>query len=156
MIREMRAAEFGALEKFLYEAIFVPAGISQPPREIINQPELQVYVKNFGTGRADFAYVSEAGGELVGAVWSRIMNDYGHIDEETPSLALAVLKNFRRKGIATALLTALLKKLAAEKFRRVSLSVQKENSVAVALYKKLGFEIFRTNESEFIMRRNLG
>ncbi len=67
MIREMRQSEFDALKIFLYEAIYVPAGISQPPREIINQPELQVYVKNFGTGRADFAYVAEVAGEIVGA-----------------------------------------------------------------------------------------
>ena len=155
MIREMRAAEFVALENFLYEAIYVPAGVAPPPREIIFQPELQVYVKNFGTGRADFAFAAEVGGEIVGAAWSRIMNDYGHIDDETPSLALSVLKKFRRAGLATALTAALLEKLAAEKFRRVSLSVQKENSAALALYKKFGFEIFRATDSEFIMTLDL-
>ncbi len=83
------------------------------------------------------------------------MNDYGHIDDETPSLAISVLKKFRRAGIATALMQALLKKLAAEKFQRVSLSVQKENFAALELYRKLGFEIFRAAESEYIMWRIL-
>lgn len=155
MIREMRPSEFGALENFLYEAIFVPAGISQPPREIILQPELQIYIKNFGAGRADFAFVAEIGGEIVGVAWSRIMHDYGHIDDETPSLALSVLKNFRRAGLATALIQSLLEKLAAKNFRRVSLSVQKENLAALELYRKFGFEIFAETESEFIMWRDL-
>lgn len=155
MIREMRPSEFGALKEFLYAAIFVPAGAAQPAREIIERPELQVYVKNFGEGRADFAYVAEVEGEIVGAAWSRIMNDYGHLDDETPSLALSVLKKFRRAGIATALMLALLERLAAEKFRRVSLSVQKENSAAVALYEKLGFTILRANESELLMALDL-
>ena len=154
-ICEMQPCEYSALEDFLYAAIFVPAGIPQPAREIIYQPELQIYIKNFGTGRADFCYVAKVEKNIAGAAWSRIMNDYGHIDNETPSLALAVLKNFRRAGIATALVQILLKKLAAENFQQVSLSVQKENTAAVNLYRKLQFEIFSESESEYILKKIL-
>ena len=150
-IREMQASEYGELENFLYEAIFIPAGAVKPAREIIYQPELQIYIKNFGEGKADFCFVAEIENKIVGAAWSRIMNDYGHIDDKTPSLALSVLKNFRRQGIATALMKNLLEKLSAEKFQRVSLSVQKENLAAFELYKKLGFKIFIENEFEYIM-----
>ncbi len=62
-----------------------------------------------------------------------------------------MIKNFRRQGIATALMKNLLEKLSAEKFQRVSLSVQKENLAAVKLYKKLDFKIFSENEFEYIM-----
>ena len=31
--------------------------------------------------------------DIVGAVWIRIMNDYGHIDDQTPSLAISVKKD---------------------------------------------------------------
>ena len=153
-IREKKS-DFDEMENFLYEAIFVPEFIPQPPREIIYQPRLQVYIKNFGQGTADFCFVAEVENKTVGACWSRIMNDYGHIDDQTPSIALSVLKNFRRRGIATALMKNLIDKLTAENFEKISLSVQKNNIIAVKLYQKLDFEIFHENELEYIMTLQL-
>ena len=101
ILRLMSSDEFGELENFLYEAIYVPAGELKPPRSIVARPELQIYVEDFGTGAADVCFVAEVGGKIVGACWSRLMNDYGHIDDDTPSLALLVAENFRRQGIAT-------------------------------------------------------
>ena len=46
-IRKLRQKEIHILDDFLYEAIFIPEGVPIPPKEIINQPELQVYVKDF-------------------------------------------------------------------------------------------------------------
>ena len=83
------------------------------------------------------------------------MNDYGHIDDQTPSIALSVLKNFRRRGIATALMKTLIDNLTAENFEKISLSVQKNNIIAVKLYQKLDFEIFHENELEYIMTLRL-
>lgn len=82
------------------------------------------------------------------------MNDYGHLDDETPSLALSVLKNFRRRGIATALTEKLCLRLA-ENFKRVSLSVQRENAAAVALYRKLRFEVVDVRGNELLMIKRL-
>ncbi len=48
IIRPISDGEERLLEDFLYEAIFVPEGISAPPKSIINQPELQVYIADFG------------------------------------------------------------------------------------------------------------
>ena len=76
IIREMQRAEYPLLEKFLYEAIFIPRGVEPPPRSIIYRPELQVYVSEFGTSEHDIALVADINGEIVGAVWVRIMNDY--------------------------------------------------------------------------------
>ena len=45
IIREIKNSEYAELEKFLYEAIFIPENILPPPQEIIFQPELQVYIK---------------------------------------------------------------------------------------------------------------
>lgn len=39
-IRTILEGEDSLLEDFLYEAIFVPEGVSAPPKSIINQPEL--------------------------------------------------------------------------------------------------------------------
>ena len=47
-IRHLAPAEYPLLEDFLYNAIFIPDGVSPPPREIVKQPELQLYIKDFG------------------------------------------------------------------------------------------------------------
>lgn len=36
------------------------------------------------------------------------MNDYGHIDDETPSLAISLYGEYRHLGIGTALMKAIL------------------------------------------------
>ena len=99
IIREIAESEYKVLDDFLYEAIFIPEGVSVPSREILYQPELQVYVDGFGTKDGDFAFVADIDGEIVGAVWTRITNDYGHIDNDTPSFAISLYKEYRNKGI---------------------------------------------------------
>ena len=51
-IRELKQDEVKVLDIFLYEAIFIPEGVNAPSRDIINQPELQVYVNDFGKMKA--------------------------------------------------------------------------------------------------------
>lgn len=46
-IRELKQDEVNILNTFLYEAIFIPDGVDAPPHEVINKPELQVYVAEF-------------------------------------------------------------------------------------------------------------
>lgn len=149
-VRTMRESEYPLLHLFLYEAIFIPEGIAPPPREIINQPELQVYVSGFGKQQDDHCIVAECDNKIVGAVWVRVMDDYGHVDDETPSLAISVLPDFRNQGIGTVLMKKMLDALKAENYQQVSLSVQKEN-YAVSMYRNVGFEIVAENEQEYIM-----
>ena len=101
IIRKIKQEESDVLNTFLYEAIFIPEGVEPPPKEIINQPELQVYVDGFGNKDGDIAFVAESNGTIVGAVWVRIMDDYGHIDDETPSFAISLLREYRGYGIGT-------------------------------------------------------
>ena len=124
-IRKMTVPEYPLLSDFLYEAIFIPNGIKPPPRDIIASPELQIYVERFGALKDDFALVAEIEGKIVGAVWVRIMNDYGHIDEETPSLAISLYKEYRGQGIGTNMMKEMLSLLKTHGYKRVSLSVQK-------------------------------
>ena len=138
------------LNDFLYEAIFIPDGIEPPPRNIITSPELQIYVDRFGELKDDFALVAEVEKKVVGAVWVRIMNDYGHIDDKTPSLAISLYKEYRGQGIGTDMMKEMLSLLKAHGYKRVSLSVQKTN-YAVEMYRKIGFDIVRGNEEEWIM-----
>ncbi|MDE6733174.1 MAG: GNAT family N-acetyltransferase [Oscillospiraceae bacterium] len=149
-IRALLPAEYPLLEDFLYEAIFIPDGAEKPPREIIEQEELQVYIKDFGKRKADLCLAAECDGKIVGACWTRIMNDYGHIDDETPSFAISLYEEFRRRGIGTELMRRMLEMLKAEGYSRASLAVQKEN-YAVRMYKNVGFRIAGENEQEYIM-----
>lgn len=149
-IREIQKREYPLLDNFLYEAIFIPEGIEPPPKTIITSPELQVYVERFGELEDDWGLVAEVDGRIVGAVWVRIMNDYGHIDNETPSLAISLYKEYRGFGIGTAMMREILALLKAHGYKQVSLSVQKAN-YAAKLYLKVGFEIIREQEEEYIM-----
>ena len=115
---------------------------------------MQVYVERFGELKDDWGLVAEVGGKIVGAVWARIMNDYGHIDDETPSLAISLYKKYRGLGIGTTMMKEILALLKSHGYGRVSLSVQKAN-YAAKLYLKVGFEIIKENEEEYIMVNNL-
>ncbi|NLT08056.1 MAG: GNAT family N-acetyltransferase, partial [Ruminococcus sp.] len=130
--------------------IFIPEGAVPPPRDIIMQPELQVYVEDFGSRRGDAGLAAECDRKIVGVIWSRIMNDYGHIDDDTPSLAISLYKEYRNSGIGTALLREMKELLKKMGYRQVSLAVQKEN-YAVRMYRKAGFETVSENDEEFIM-----
>lgn len=149
-IRELQKEEYLLLDHFLYEAIFIPEGVEPPPKTIITSPELQVYVEHFGESKDDWGLMAEVDGKVAGAVWVRIMNDYGHIDNETPSLAISLYKEYRGLGIGTAMMKEMLNLLKSHGYSQVSLSVQKAN-YAIKMYQTVGFEIVRENEEEYLM-----
>ena len=134
----------------MYEAIFIPKGMEKPPKDIIKNKELQVYVEDFGTNKDDNCLVAEYKNKIIGACWTRIMNDYGHIDNETPSFAISLYEEYRGKGIGTDLMLKMLELLKQKGYKKASLAVQKGN-YAVKMYKKVGFEIIDENDEEYIM-----
>ncbi len=138
------------LNDFLYEAIFVPQGVPAPPRSIIELPELQVYVRDFGGGETDICFVAETGGRVIGAAWTRVMDDYGHIENGVPSLAISLYEQYRGQGIGTSLMMTVLAELKQRGYAKVSLSVQKANA-AVRLYRRLGFVTVRETDEEYLM-----
>lgn len=127
LIREMREDEYNLLNNFIYEAVFVPEGMEVPAKSIINQPELQVYVNDFGNRKDDYCLVAEFNRKVIGAVWVRIMNDYGHIDDITPSLAISLYKEYRGCGIGMDMMRKIILRLKDNGYEKVSLLVQKEN-----------------------------
>lgn len=148
--RPLQPSETELLKTFIYEAIFIPEGVEPPPFDIIFRPEIALYYEGFGNGSADNCIVAEVDGKVVGAVWTRIMNDYGHVDDQTPSFAISLLKYFRNQGIGTELMRRMLQLLKNQGYKQASLAVQKAN-YAVRMYKKVGFEIVDENTEEFIM-----
>ena len=150
LIRKLCSGESDLLKDFLYEAIFIPQGAEAPARDIVERPELRIYYDDFGSRPGDHCLLAETEGHVVGAVWTRIMNDYGHVDDETPSFAISMLPEYRNKGIGTVLMRQMLSLLKEHGYRQASLAVQKAN-YAVRMYQEVGFEIIDENEEEFIM-----
>ena len=124
--------------------------MTAPPESITKQPELQVYLTDFGEKKDDIGLVAEVDSKVVGAAWVRIMNDYGHVNDATPSFAISLYKEYRGLGIGTALMKEMLYVLKQRGYEHTSLAVQKAN-YAVGMYKKVGFEIVDENEEEYIM-----
>jgi ribosomal protein S18 acetylase RimI-like enzyme len=150
LIRKLCSGESDLLKDFLYQAIFIPEGVKAPAGDIVKRPELQIYYEGFGSRPGDHCLVAETAGRVVGAVWTRIMNDYGHVDDETPSFAISLIPEYRNKGIGTRLMREMLSLLKECGYKQASLAVQKAN-YAVRMYKEVGFEIIDENEEEFIM-----
>lgn len=153
-IREIREDEYKLLDDFLYEAIFIPEGIKAPPKSIIKSSELQTYIADFGKQKDDKGLVAEVDGKIVGAVWVRIMNDYGHIDDKTPSFSISIYKEYRGLGIGTNMMKKMISILKESGYEKASLSVQKSN-YAVKMYQNIGFEIFKEKSEEYIMVKYL-
>ena len=150
--------EYPILEDFLYHAIFLPAGVEPPSREIIFEPKIFEYIKDFG-GKDDCGVVAEQNGKIVGAAWTRIIPAYGHIDDKTPELAISVLPHCRGRGIGSEIMKSLFELLRERGYRQTSLSVQKDNP-AVRFYERLGYKITgeridHTNHEDYLMIKDL-
>lgn len=150
LIRKLRSDETELLKGFLYEAIFIPEGMEPPDRSIITQPELALYYNDFGKGSADNCLVADVDGKVVGAVWTRLMSDYGHVDDDTPSFAISLYKEYRGRGIGTDMMRRMLELLKEQGYKRASLSAQQAN-YAVKMYEKVGFHTVDENDEEYIM-----
>ena len=158
-VRLMRESDYVCLPEFLYQSIFIPAGTELPPRDIINKPEIFIYIKDFGAKPGDQGVVAEQNGQVIGAAWTRIMPAYGHIDDDTPELAISILPEFRAYGTGTKLMKKLFGVLRGNGYRQTSLSVQKNNP-AVRFYKRLGYEVMSekldcAGQEDYIMIKNL-
>lgn len=153
IIREMEKSEIQLLSDFLYEAIFQPDETNLLPRDIIKKPELSVFIDNFGEEN-DYCLVAECSGKIVGAVWTRILSGkvkgFGNIDDKTPEFAISIYKEYRNRGIGTALMKSMLHLLKNCGYTKTSLAVQKDN-YAVTMYKSVGFEVVTEMEEEYLM-----
>ena len=153
IIRPLRREEHPLVEAFLHQAIFKRDMQHLLPRSIIYQPDIWVYIKDYGQPD-DHCLVAELDGNIAGAVWARILagpvKGFGNIDEHTPEFAISLYPGFRGQGIGTRLMEAMLHLLREKGYQQASLAVHKDN-YAVTLYQKVGFSILRETEEEYII-----
>ena len=109
-IRHMTPAERPLLERFLYEAIYVPEGFEgEIPHSVIHDdPRCRAAFEGFGSRPDDRALVAVVAGEVVGACWVRTTDEYGHIDDETPSFSISLYKPYRGMGIGLSVCQSIL------------------------------------------------
>ncbi|MCX7832208.1 MAG: ribosomal protein S18-alanine N-acetyltransferase [Actinobacteria bacterium] len=88
--------------------------------------------------------VAEVKEKIVGYAGMQWLFDEGHITN------IAVRQNWRRKGIATALLSNLIEKSKALGLKFLTLEVRVSNTAAINLYKKFGFVIEGTRLRYYI------
>lgn len=82
---------------------------------------------------SSFGFVAEGDGGIVGYGLGRMIGDDGEI------LNLAVAPEHRRRGVARALLAAMLSRFDDGAIRRVFLEVREGNLAALTLYEAEGF-----------------
>lgn len=143
------------LWEMLYQALYVAEGDLPFPRDIIGHPDIRRYVEGWGQpDDSGFIAVEETTGQPVGAVWVRLMTGayrgYGYVDEITPELTIAVLPDYRGRGVGKRLLEELLAAVRPA-YPAICLSVSAANP-ALRLYQRLGFEIVKSSADSATMR----
>ena len=119
---------------------------------------VQLYVKAWGRP-GDTAVIALVDGFPVGAAWFRLFTatlaGYGFVDEQTPELAVAVVPSARGQGVGSALLGSLLDRARTDGYNAVSLSVDRHNEGAIALYEQYGFDQVGETPESFTLRAGL-
>jgi ribosomal protein S18 acetylase RimI-like enzyme len=157
-IRRLTAEDEHFLWEMLYAAVHVPPGQPPFPKEVVREPGIAKYVLHWGKGGdKGFVAVDAVTSLPVGAAWVRMFTaeskGYGYVDSETPELSIAVLPEYRGKGIGTDLLSHLIEEVRFG-HRALSLSVSSDNS-AIRLYKRMGFEIVAQSGASLTMKKQL-
>ncbi len=88
-------------------------------------------------------FVAEYDNKIVGFCGMQVIIDEGHITN------IAVLQEYRRKGIGEALFSHMLSYAANLGARYLTLEVRTGNVPAIALYKKLGFFTVNTRKKYY-------
>ena len=68
IIRHLQGSENHLLREFLYEAIYIPEGVKPPSKDVVDLPELKLYLEDFGNKKDDFCRVADSEGKVVGGI----------------------------------------------------------------------------------------
>jgi putative hydrolase of the HAD superfamily len=142
-IRLAAEADEEFLWEMLYQAIYIPEGKPRPSKDILKEPHIAQSLSGWGR-RGDIALIAvTTNHKPMGAVWVRLFDEmnktYGYVDSSTPLLGMALLPEFRGRGIGKALLGKMLKVSKESGYQAVSLSVD-PNNPALHLYQMFGFK----------------
>lgn len=145
-IRALEQDDIPFLWDMLYEISSlrcVREGKTLPSRDVLQTPDLARYVQDWGL-ISDRSFIAINAQRQIGAAWYRLFaadnRGYGYVDDRTPEIAIAILPQYRNKGVGKSLLIHLLEQAKADGYQQISLSCDPTNDNALHLYQKLGFE----------------
>ena len=111
--------------------------------------------------------VAEHDGEIAGYIMCRIELGLSHFGfggliKKGHVVSIAVLPEYRRKGIGKALITRAIEGMKLYNAKQCFLEVRITNTPAINLYKKLGFQVTKTihgyyadGEDAYVMSKKL-
>jgi ribosomal-protein-alanine N-acetyltransferase len=93
--------------------------------------------------------VADENGDVVGYIMCRVelgLSNFGFsgVVKKGHVVSVAVLPQYRRKGIGEALITQAMEGMRLYNAKQCFLEVRVTNTSAIELYKKLGFQVSRT------------
>ncbi|DAB39186.1 MAG: GNAT family N-acetyltransferase [Sulfuricurvum sp. RIFOXYD2_FULL_44_160] len=104
-------------------------------------PKLAIYNEFYGYTSKDLGLYALVDNQLAGAVWIRRLNadhgSNGYIDENTPILNMAVLPDYRGRGLGSQMIEQLFIEAGAL-YEQISVSVV-HDSAAIRFYERHGF-----------------
>ena len=109
------------------------AQIAQLEKRCFSDPWSENSIRNELTGRLSLWVVALDGDTVAGYVGSQ------SVLGESDMMNVAVAPEYRRRGIAQALIQELIRRLSQQGNRSLMLEVRASNTPAITLYHKLGF-----------------
>jgi ribosomal-protein-alanine N-acetyltransferase len=103
-------------------------------RLCFSSPFPESYLRSLAESGSDSFLVAIEENRVVGYVSALVHGKDAHI------ASIAVLKDYRRRGVGRSLMSELIKSLKLRRIRTVSLEVRKSNTSAIRFYEGLGFE----------------
>jgi GNAT superfamily N-acetyltransferase len=148
-IRDLAPGELAFLRNMLFAALDWRPDVELPPRDfVLAHDQVVIYHQDWGRP-GDVALVAEDDGRLIGLAWYRFFTDdvhgEGYVDDATPELAIAVVDEFRGRGIGSRLMEAIHARAREAGVARMALSVDADNP-AKRLYEKLGYMDFEPDD----------
>jgi len=143
------------------ELLYYAAHLDKGDKPLSDFPKLQQYEEHFGSYNGDIGVYILADAKVAGAAWVRVLaNGMAYLNEDAPELTLAIKPDFKRKGIAHALMQQLFIE-TSKLYSQMSVSVRDIPAV-ISFYEKLGFTKCENTEHEnalgvasFIMLKKL-
>ena len=154
-IRKAKKEDLPFLLKILYYAALWNSNEKNPPFETVSSiPEIKKILSGWGK-KGDTAIIAKlTKKQKIGAAWFRYWSSenhsFGFVDENTPEIGMAVIPEYRRRGVGRKLLEVLIARATEQNTTALSLSVAKNNP-AVNLYKENGFKILKDRETDYLM-----
>lgn len=161
MIRLANQDDLPFLREMMFEAAYWDPAQPRPSlEEGLQDPTVASYLEGWvRPGDSGLIAMDDQSMQPIGAAWYRLFTKdqpgFGFVDEDTPELAIAVVKEFRAKHVGSALMNGLRKLAKAQGHRRLSLSVEPRNIRARFVYAKMGFREVRSDGETIVMVANL-